>query len=51
MKTITGKKMKANPVKKARPAAKKEVRKARPAALAARDAKPTKKAAAKPKGR
>lgn len=51
MKTITGKKMRANPVKKARPAPKKEVRKARPAARAAREAKPTKKAAAKPKGR
>jgi adenylylsulfate kinase len=49
MKTITGKKMKANPVKKARPnaavAKSKDVRKVRPAARAARAAKP---AAAKP---
>ncbi|MGA9521586.1 MAG: adenylyl-sulfate kinase [Myxococcaceae bacterium] len=53
MKTITGKKMKANPVKKARPAAAaktKDVRKVRPAARAARAAKPApvKKPAAKP---
>jgi adenylylsulfate kinase len=48
MKTITGKRMKANPVKKAR--TKKDARKARPAARAARVAKP-KKATAKRKGR
>lgn len=47
LKTITGKKMKAQPVKKARTA---KESKARPAARAAREAKP-KKVAAKRKGR
>ncbi len=53
MKTITGKKMKANPVKKARPAAAsaktKDLRKVRPAARAARAAKPAPAKKAAPK--
>lgn len=51
LKTITGKKMKANPVKKARTAATSKAARARPAAHAARVAKPKKETAAKRKGR